>query len=40
MVGECHRSDCRHNEKLECTASGVRVGAGADAADCLTYEAR
>lgn len=40
MVGACHRSDCRHNEKLECTASGVRVGAGADAADCLTYEAR
>jgi hypothetical protein len=40
MVGACHRSDCRHNEKLECTAAGVRVGAGADAADCLTYEAR
>ena len=40
MVGACHRSDCRHNEKLECTAAGVRVGAGADAADCRTYEAR
>lgn len=40
MVGACHRSDCRHNEQLECTAPGVTVGAGADAADCLTYEAR
>ncbi len=40
LVGACHRSDCRHNDKLECTASGVRVGPGADVADCLTYEAR
>jgi Domain of Unknown Function (DUF1540) len=40
LVGACHRSDCRHNEQLECTASGVQVGTGADAADCLTYEAR
>ena len=40
MVGACHRSDCRHNEKLECSAPSVSVGAGADVADCLTYEAR
>ena len=37
LVGACHRTDCRHNVELECTASAVRVGAGADAADCLTY---
>lgn len=40
LVGACHRSDCRHNDRLECTADGVRVGAAADVADCLTYEAR
>jgi len=39
QVGACHRSECRHNEALECTASAVRVGQGADAADCLTYAA-
>jgi Domain of Unknown Function (DUF1540) len=37
MVGACHRSECRYNEKLECTAASVRVGAGADVADCLTH---
>ena len=36
-VGACHRSECVHNAALACTASSVRVGAGADAADCLTY---
>lgn len=40
MVGACHRSECRHNEKLECTAPSVSVGAGQDVADCLTYEPR
>jgi hypothetical protein len=40
LVGACHRSECTYNEKLECTAASVRVGAGADVADCLTYEAR
>ena len=40
MVGACHRSECRYNEKLECTAASVRVGAGADVADCLTYSPR
>ncbi len=40
LVGACHRSDCRHNQQLECSAPGIRVGSGAAAADCLTYEAR
>ncbi len=40
VVGACHRAECRHNESLECTASAVRVGQGADAADCLTYSPR
>ena len=40
QVGACHRAECVHNEKLECTAASVRVGAGADVADCLTYQAR
>jgi hypothetical protein len=40
LVGACHRSDCRHNDKLECHAPGVHVGAGTDAADCLTYQPR
>lgn len=40
QVGACHRSECRWNEKLACTAASVQIGAGADVADCLTYEAR
>ena len=40
FVGACHRSECRYNEKLECTAASVSIGAGADVADCLTYQAR
>ena len=40
LVGACHRSECKYNEKLECTAASVRVGAGADVADCLTYSPR
>jgi uncharacterized protein DUF1540 len=40
LVGACHRSECRYNEKLECAAPSVRVGAGHDVADCLTYEPR
>lgn len=40
LVGACHRSECRHNEQLECTAPSVTVGAGADVADCLTYSPR
>ena len=37
-VGACHRTDCTHNDHLECHADSIRVGPGADAADCLTYE--
>ena len=40
LVGACHRAECKFNDKLECTASSVKIGAGADVADCLTYEAR
>lgn len=36
-VGACQRADCTHNSALECTAASVRVGPGADNADCLTY---
>ncbi|BDZ65547.1 DUF1540 domain-containing protein [Agromyces mangrovi Wang et al. 2018] len=39
-VGACQRADCVHNSSLECTAPAVRIGAGQDAADCLTYDAR
>jgi hypothetical protein len=40
VVGACHRSECKFNDKLECTASSVQIGSGKDVADCLTYEAR
>lgn len=36
-VGACQRAECAHNTSLECTADSVRVGPGADDADCLTY---
>lgn len=39
-VGACQRADCVHNESLECTAPAVRIGAGGDPADCLTYTPR
>ena len=40
-VGACQRSECVHNESLECTAASVRIGAGStDDADCLTYDPR
>jgi Domain of Unknown Function (DUF1540) len=40
VVGACHRSDCAHNDALECHAAEIQVGTAADAADCLTYSAR
>ncbi|MGY5884315.1 DUF1540 domain-containing protein [Modestobacter lacusdianchii] len=40
VVGACHRSECVHNEALECRAASVQVGSAADKADCLTYKAR
>ena len=39
-VGACQRHDCAHNDHLECGAPAVRVGAGRDLADCLTYTHR
>ncbi len=39
-VGACQRSECVHNDSLECTATAVRLGPGAVDADCLTYEPR
>ncbi|MWB99393.1 DUF1540 domain-containing protein [Agromyces seonyuensis] len=35
-VGACQRSDCLHNDHLECGAASVRIG-GAEA-ECLTFE--
>jgi hypothetical protein len=40
QVGACQRADCAFNQDLECTAGSVRMGAGADAADCLTFQKR
>jgi len=40
LVGACHRSECRFNQNLECTAPSVDIGESTDVADCLTYEAR
>jgi hypothetical protein len=40
QVGACKRSDCTHNQNLECRAPAITVGAGMDLADCLTFEAR
>ncbi len=40
QVGACQRADCQHNDALECGAPSVRVGPGADLADCLTYAPR
>ncbi|MFJ5955906.1 DUF1540 domain-containing protein [Paenarthrobacter sp. NPDC092416] len=37
-VGACQRSECVHNNNLMCEAHDVKVGPGAEAADCLTYE--
>ncbi|CAM3736395.1 DUF1540 domain-containing protein [Occultella aeris] len=39
-VGACQRVDCVHNVDLECSAPAVRIGAGTDLADCLTFEPR
>ncbi|SEQ97497.1 hypothetical protein SAMN05421756_107180 [Microlunatus flavus] len=33
------RSDCRHNESLECRAPFVSVGSASKGADCLSYAA-
>jgi hypothetical protein len=40
QVGACQRPDCQHNEALACRAPAVRIGSGADKADCLTFSPR
>lgn len=40
QVGACQRADCAFIQDLECAAGSVRMGASADAADCLTYQKR
>jgi Domain of Unknown Function (DUF1540) len=40
QVGACQRTACQHNEALECSAPAVRIGPGADKADCLTFNSR
>ena len=37
QVGACQRTDCVHNDALECRATAIRVGFDHDAASCLTY---
>ncbi len=39
-VGACQRTDCVFNDKLECTASAIRMGAGHDTASCLSFRER
>jgi hypothetical protein len=39
VVGACHRSECKHNDHLECGAASIQVGGKAgDPADCLTFQ--
>lgn len=38
QVGACQRTSCIFNTDLECTAASVRMGAGDDAANCLSYQ--
>ncbi len=39
QVGACSRTDCVHNDALECRADAIRVGVDQDTASCLTYSA-
>jgi hypothetical protein len=42
-VGACQRTECVHNDDLECAAASIRVGAGPEDpghADCLTFRER
>ncbi|MBN1411876.1 MAG: DUF1540 domain-containing protein [Spirochaetales bacterium] len=36
-VGICNSIDCRYNNLLQCTASGIKVGVHLNHADCLTF---
>ncbi|MFV0408063.1 MAG: DUF1540 domain-containing protein [Propioniciclava sp.] len=41
VIGACSRTDCAHNDDLECSATSVIVGPGPDgtAANCATFVA-
>jgi hypothetical protein len=40
-VGACQATECRHNQRLVCTAPGIKVGrANGLQIDCLTFHAR
>lgn len=39
-VGACKMENCRFNNKLECSASGINVKHHSDHADCQTFSAR
>lgn len=39
-VGACQRTECAFNNHLMCDAHDVKVGPGAEMADCLTYAPR
>ncbi len=39
-VGACREADCKFNQALECSASGIHVGLHADHADCSTFALR
>lgn len=36
QVGACQRTDCAHNDHLECQADSVKIGEGEQ---CLTFQA-
>jgi hypothetical protein len=36
-VGACKVDTCKHNDALECTASGIHVKVHAGHADCVTF---
>ncbi|MHA7278031.1 DUF1540 domain-containing protein [Arthrobacter sp. HLT1-21] len=37
-VGACQRIECVFNDHLMCGKADVKIGIGADAADCLSYQ--
>ena len=39
LVGACHTSECRYNNDLTCSATGIVVTEHAGHADCGTFEA-
>jgi hypothetical protein len=39
-VGACKVVDCKFNDKLECSATKIKVSANKCIAECMTYEMR